>query len=67
MDFSFVKFSTTSKSTSYPAKAQSSPRATRRTSSSALQKQHALAFPRANPKLSKTEVYSASHRAGAAR
>eukprot|EP00969_Alexandrium_andersonii_P043939 1926682-Alexandrium_andersonii.AAC.1 len=61
-----MKFSTTSKSASYPAKVKSSPCTTRRTSSFALQKQHSLAFPRTNPKLSKTEVCSASHRAGTA-
>eukprot|EP00969_Alexandrium_andersonii_P136888 6056257-Alexandrium_andersonii.AAC.1 len=33
MNFSFMKFSTTSKSTSYPAKVKSPPRTTRRTSS----------------------------------
>eukprot|EP00969_Alexandrium_andersonii_P209556 9257215-Alexandrium_andersonii.AAC.1 len=36
MNFSFMRFSTTPRSASYPAKVKSSPCTTRRTSSSAL-------------------------------
>eukprot|EP00969_Alexandrium_andersonii_P274405 12127782-Alexandrium_andersonii.AAC.1 len=61
-----MKCSTASRSASNPAKVKSPPCTTHRTSSLALYKQHALAFPRTNPKLSRTEVYSTSHRAEAA-
>eukprot|EP00969_Alexandrium_andersonii_P185716 8206321-Alexandrium_andersonii.AAC.1 len=58
---------TASRSTSYPAKVKSPPWTTHRTSKSGWQKQHELARPLANPKLSKVSVNGASQRAGAAR